>query len=99
MLGVIHSHVGMLYTMWVVLIVVALAVVAKLVTQLRLSANWDQIGEIVTRPMLLNILPLIILSWLTAVDPTGIFIRIWYYVVAVVIIVRSLIAISKFVRK
>lgn len=99
MLGIIHSHLGMLYTMWVVLIVVAIAILAQLVKQLHDSANWEQISEMVTRPMLYDILPLLILSWLTATDPTGILLRIWYYVAAVTIIIRSLIAISKFVRR
>ncbi|WP_067619040.1 hypothetical protein [Alicyclobacillus acidiphilus] len=99
MLAIIHSHVGLLYSMRIVLIAVALTVIANLITQLRGSINWTAVAESVTRPILVDILPLILLSWLTALDPTGVLIRIWYYVAAAVILIRSIVTLVNYLRK
>lgn len=99
MLSIIHAHVGLLYTMWIVLIATAVTIVAKLATHFHGTANWDEIGETVTRPMLTSILPLLILSWLTAIDPTGVLIRIWYYVAAAVIVIRALITLFGYLKR
>lgn len=95
MLGVIASHLGMLIAMWVVLILIGLGIVIRLVVGLRGSVTMTDLATTITRPILLDVLPLILLAMLTAIDGTGILMRIWYYAAAVVIILRELMNIAR----
>lgn len=98
MLDIISSHPGMEIMMWIVLIAIGLDILLVLVQNLRGTANIDGLATAVTKPLLYDVLPLIILSWLVAIDGSGFLIRIWYYAAAVLIILRVLLNLSKLVR-
>lgn len=98
MIGVIAGHLGMLIAMWVVLIVIGCSIVARLLTAVRRSKQLGELAEAVTRPLLLDVLPLILLSLLTVIDPTHVLIRIWYYLAAVLIIVRQLMLLGRMLK-
>lgn len=93
-MAVIASHLGMLVAMWIVLILIGLAIVVQLVIGLRGSVSVADLATTLTRPLLVDVLPLIILALLTSIDGTFILIRIWYYAAAVVIVVRELMNIA-----
>ncbi len=99
MMGVIgYHHLGMLIAMWIVLIAIGCTIVVRVLQGLRRSTNIGELAEAVTRPMVFDVLPLIILSLLTLIDPTGILIRIWYYVAAVLIVARQLMLLSGHIK-
>ncbi|QSO46768.1 hypothetical protein [Alicyclobacillus mengziensis] len=101
MLSVIMSphHEGMLIAMWVVMIAIGLEIVVALAMGLRGKANMREMAEVVTRPVLFDLFPLIILSILTMLDGTHILVLIWFYVAAVLIIIRVLLALSTHLRR
>ncbi|KPV39909.1 hypothetical protein [Alicyclobacillus ferrooxydans] len=99
MLGIIASHEGMLVAMWVVMVAIGLEIVVYLATRLRRKADIGEMAEAVTRPVLFDIFPLIILSMLRAIDGTHILLLIWYYVAAVLIIIRALLRLSANLRR
>ncbi|QSO51970.1 hypothetical protein JZ785_24945 [Alicyclobacillus curvatus] len=101
MLSVITSslHEGMLIAMWVVMIAIGLEILITLAVGLRGKANISEMAQVVTRPVLFDLIPLIVLSWLTVLDDTHILVLIWYYVAAVLIIVRVLLALSNQLRR
>lgn len=99
MLGVIATHSGMLMAMWIVLIAIGVDILVHLVTALRGRADLDDLAKAVTRPVLLDLLPLILLSLLTALDGTHILVLIWYYVAAVLIVIRTLLHLSKLLKR
>lgn len=94
----IAHHLGMLVSMWVVLIAIAVSIVVRIVTGLRTSTKIAELAEIVTRPILLDVLPLVLLSLITVLDPTHILVRIWYYVAAALIVLRELLLLGKKVK-
>lgn len=99
MLGIIASHEGMLIALWVVLIAIGLEIAVYLVSCLRGKADIEEMAKVVTRPVLFDLVPLIILSMLTAIDGTHILILIWYYVAAVLIVIRALLHLSVHLRR
>jgi len=98
-MGLIAAHNAMLVCLWIVLALVGLTIVAKTVTGLRGKLNLAQLAETLTRPILLDIFPLILLSWLTAIDGTHILMLIWYFAAALVIAVRTLMELLQLLRK
>jgi hypothetical protein len=99
MLSIIAAHTPMLIALWVVLILIGLTIVARLLLGLRNSIAVSDLATAVTRPLLLDVLPLLIASWLTTIDPTHVLIPIWYYVIAVVISIRQLMELGNILRK
>jgi hypothetical protein len=99
MLSIIASHTAMLIALWVVLILIGLTIVVRLLLGLRSSMAVADLATAVTRPLLVDVLPMLIVSWLTTIDPTHVLILIWYYVIAVVISVRQLLELGNIVRK
>jgi hypothetical protein len=97
--SIILGHLGMLIALRVVLVLIAIRILAGIVTGLRGSVDWNGLARTVTRPLLIDVLPLILLSWLLAVDPTHIVVRVWYYVAAAVIAIRILMELINLVRK
>lgn len=95
MLTVIANHLGMLIAMWVVLILLGLGILIRLVVGLRGSVTMTDLATTITRPLLLDVLPVILLAWLTTIDNTGILLRIWYYAAAVVIVLRELLSLAR----
>lgn len=95
MLTVIANHLGILIAMWVVLILLGLGILIRLVVGLRGSVTMTDLATTITRPLLLDVLPLILLAWLTTIDNTGILLRIWYYAAAVVIVLRELLSLAR----
>ncbi len=98
-MGIIQSHLGMLISMWVVMILVGLTIIASLINQLRTKTDWDEIAKVFTRPVLMDLFPLILLSLLTTIDPTHILVRIFFYAAAVAIVIRSLLALGNAIRR
>lgn len=90
----VASHLGMLVAMWIVLILIGLAIVVRLVVGLRGSVSLSDLATTVTRPLLVDVLPLLILAVLTGIDGTHILMRIWYYAAAVLIVLRELMNIA-----
>ena len=90
----VASHLGMLVAMWIVLILIGLAIVVRLVVGLRGSVSLSDLATTVTRPLLVDVLPLLILAVLTGIDGTHILMRIWYYAAAVLIVLRELMTIA-----
>jgi len=99
MLSVIAGNSGMELAMWVVLIATGLGILVRLLTSLRGKTDIDKLATAVTRPVLVDILPLIILSWLTVLDGTHFLMLIWYYVAAVLVIIRVLMQLASMLRK
>lgn len=89
-MSIIAGHVGLLIAMWVAMIAIGLVALARLAQALGSHAKAGELAEIVTRPLLLDALPLIILALLTTIDPTHVIALIWFYVAALIIVVRSL---------
>jgi Na+/phosphate symporter len=98
-MNVIHGNNSMMITLWIVLILVGLNILMQLLTALRGSANIEDLSVKVTRPVLMEVFPLIILSWLTALDGTHILILIWYYVAAVLIALRALMSLGSALKR
>ena len=98
-MSIIASHSGLLVAMWIVLVAVGLQVAMHLVTNLRSKANFSHMANAVLAPMVSDILPLILLSWLITIDGTHILIRIWYYVGAALIVLRALVSLSRSLRR
>jgi hypothetical protein len=99
MLSIIHGNFAMMVTMWIVLILVGLNILMQLLTALRGNANIDDLSTKVTRPVLMEVFPLIILSWLTVIDGTQILLLIWYYVAAVLIALRALMSLGSALKR
>lgn len=99
MLDIVMSHLGMLVAMWAVLILVGASILVQVLLALRGSVNFDNLATAVTRPLLVDVLPLLVLSWLTVVDSTQILVRIWYYVAAAFIAVRALMTLASFLKR
>ncbi|QQE79845.1 hypothetical protein [Alicyclobacillus sp. SO9] len=99
MLNVIAAHAGMLVMMWIVLIATGVEMLVYLAQNLRQKSDIRSAAKAVTEPLVFSILPLLILSWLTAIDGTGILIRIWYYVAAVLLVIRALIQLTTAIQK
>jgi hypothetical protein len=98
-MGILQSHLGMLISMWVVMILIGLTIVAKLISQLRTATDWDAIARAISRPVLTDLFPLILLSMLTTLDGTHILVRVWFYAVAVAIVIRSLVELGRNIKK
>lgn len=98
MLGIISSNLGMLIAMWVVLVLVGLTVLINLVAALRGPVTGD-LSEVMTKPVLQDIFPLIVLSWLTALDPTKVIVLIAWYVMALLIAVKALMKLANLLQK
>lgn len=85
----------MLYTMYAVLVVIGLDLLAgwyrALVSH---SFSLDNLTEFLGS-MISYVLPMIILSWLTAIDPTGWGVMIAYYVGGIGIVLTYLVSIKR----
>ncbi|MCF8566207.1 hypothetical protein LLE49_15885 [Alicyclobacillus tolerans] len=95
MMAVIGDHLGMLVAMWIVMILVGLEALIFVLTSLRGQTDMAEVAKAVTRPVLLDLLPLILLSLLTLIDHTGVLVRIWFYVAAAAIAIRALMALAR----
>lgn len=98
MMGMIAGHFAMLIFMWIVLGLIGLNILVQLITKLRGSSDLGELATLVTRPMLLDILPLIILAMLTALPNFHIVMLIWYFVAAVLIAIRSFIQLGRSIK-
>lgn len=94
-MSIIAGHTGLLIAMWVAMVAIGLVALIRLVQGLGAHAKADMLAETVTRPLLLDALPLIILALLTTIDPTHLIALIWFYVAALLIVVRSLLQLIK----
>ncbi|OFW75250.1 MAG: hypothetical protein A2201_09490 [Alicyclobacillus sp. RIFOXYA1_FULL_53_8] len=94
-MGVIASHLGMLVALWVVLILLGLSIVVRVVTGLKGTLVLADLATAVTRPLLVDVLPLILLALLMGIDGTHTLVRIWYYVAAVLIALREVVALGR----
>ncbi|MCL6453318.1 MAG: hypothetical protein K6T78_06750 [Alicyclobacillus sp.] len=99
MLGVIASHPGMLIAMWVALVAVGVDILVRLINSLRGSLDAEQLAVAVTRPVLTDLFPLILLSVLSALRGTHLYILIWFYVAVVLIVIRVLVRLAKALRR
>ncbi|WP_067932162.1 hypothetical protein [Alicyclobacillus kakegawensis] len=81
---------AMLIAFEVVLALIALRILVTAALDLRGTVDWSEWARLVTRPMLTDALPLILLSWLTTVDPTHVVAQAWFYVAAALIVIRTL---------
>ncbi|MFB5192458.1 hypothetical protein [Alicyclobacillus fastidiosus] len=99
MLSIILSHASMLLAFQVVLIALGLNMIVKLVMNLRKSDQVSTLADVITRPVLTEVFPLIIISLLTMVDPTQVIVLIFYYLAALFIVVRALLEIGKLLKK
>ena len=96
---IIAHHFGMLVAAWVALGLLGLSILAKLAVSLQGGTQIGAVTDTVTRPVLMSAVPLIILSWLTMVDPTHIVAMFWYYLASVLIAVRSLLEIFQALKR
>lgn len=94
MLSIILAHAAMLLAFQVVLVLVGLTMVVKIVSQLRTSKQLETLADIVTRPVLLEVFPLILISLLSAVTGAHVIVLIFYYLAALLIVIRSLLELS-----
>jgi hypothetical protein len=84
----------MLYTMYAVLAVIGLDLLAGWYRALMShSYSTDNLTDFLGS-MISYVLPLMILSWLTAVDPTGMAVMIAYYVGGIGIVLKYLLSIK-----
>lgn len=98
-IGIIHAHSAMLVTMWIVLILVGLNILIQLLTALRGSVNIDDLSTKATRPVLMEVFPLIIIAALTSIDGTHILILIWYYVAAILVALHALMSLGSSLKR
>ncbi|MBX5435736.1 MAG: hypothetical protein IRZ33_00805 [Alicyclobacillaceae bacterium] len=89
-MSVIAGHIGMEIALWVVLGLIGLGVLLRLLQNLRGSVNVSDLVHLVTRPILHDVFPLILLSWLRTIDPTHVVMIVWYYLAAVLIVIRAI---------
>jgi hypothetical protein len=99
MLSVILAHQAMKVTMLVVLALIGLNIVVNILMTLRGTADLGDLASVATRPLLFDILPLILLSLLTTLDPTKLLILIWYYLAALLIAIRTVLDLGKALKK
>ncbi|GMA61959.1 hypothetical protein NZD89_19745 [Alicyclobacillus fastidiosus] len=99
MLSIILSNAAMLLAFQVVLIVLGLNMIVKLLMNLRKSEQVSTLADVITRPVLTDVFPLIIISLLTMVDPTHVIALIFYYLAALFVVVRALLELSKTLKK
>lgn len=95
---IIEVHDTMLLSLWIVLLLIGLTVAVKVVIGLRGKLNLGHVAETLTRPLLIDIFPLILLSWLAAIDPTHVLIFIWYFLAALFIALRTLVELVRLLR-
>lgn len=98
-MGIIIHNLGMLVSMWIVLGLIALNALVGLIAQLRGKTNLGALSELVTRPILLDVFPLILIALLTRLPNFQLVMLIWYYVAAILIAIRSLMALGKTLKK
>lgn len=94
-MGVIAANQGLMITMWVVLVAIGLTALVNIARGLQGKFAVGEMADAVTRPMLLDVLPLIIIALLTKIDPTHVIVLIWYYVAAILIIIRNLLKLAQ----
>jgi uncharacterized membrane protein len=99
MLSVIAAHQAMKLTMLIVLALIGLNIVVGLLMTLRGSADLGDLAGLATRPLLYDVLPLILLSLLTTLDPTKLLVLIWYYLAALLIAIRTVLDLGKALKK
>lgn len=97
-MSIIAASLAMKIALWVVLIAVGLEVLAQLYTGLRTRVGAASLATSVTRPLLVDVLPLLLLALLTRIDPSHFLILVWYYLAAALIAIRALQALSKLLQ-
>ncbi|WAH37212.1 hypothetical protein [Alicyclobacillus dauci] len=98
MLGVILAHATMLLSFQVVLVLLGLTAIVKIVMKLLTHADFSEFAAYITQPVLHSVFPLIILSLLTAVDPTHFLVLIFYYLAALFIAIRSVLELASVLK-
>jgi hypothetical protein len=98
MLTVILANSTMLITFQVVLILLGLGAIANIVKSWNTSVDVSNLASFITRPVLTEVFPLILLSLLTAVDPTHFVVLIFYYLAALLIAIRILLELGKVLK-
>lgn len=88
-MGIISDHLGMLVAMWVVLVSIGLTALIQVVRGIQGKVAVGTLVDDATRPILFDVLPLLVIAYLSHIDPTHIVAFIWYYVAAVLIVVRA----------
>ena len=89
-MGIILGNSAMVVSMWIVLGLIGLNALVQLLSSLRSSVNLSDLAQTFTRPMLFDILPLLILAALTKLPSFHIVMMIWFFVAAVLIAIRTL---------
>jgi Na+/phosphate symporter len=98
-MSIILASLGMKVALWIVMILVGLTVLANLASSLRGSTSIGDLASHVTRPVLFDLLPLILLAILTQADPTGVLVLIAYYLAALLIALNRLLQLGDLLRR
>lgn len=98
MLSLILAHETTLLTFQVVLIVLGLNAVVKILMNLR-NTTGESLVTALTRPVLMEIFPLILISLFAAVDPTHVIVWIFYYLTALAMVIKALLDLAGLLRK
>ncbi|MBX6351950.1 MAG: hypothetical protein IRZ10_01345 [Thermoflavifilum sp.] len=98
-MSIILASLGMKVALWIVMILVGLTILAHLIRGLRGSKAMGELAECITRPVLLDLLPLLLLALLTRADPTHVLVLIWYYLAALFIALHRLLQLGELLRR
>jgi hypothetical protein len=98
-LNIITGHAGMLLALQVVLVIIGLNVLGRLLLSFKGSSGIDELAGLLTRPALYYVFPLIVISWLTVVDPTHLLVLIAYYLAALLIGIAELLSLIDIVKQ
>ncbi|MCL6592965.1 MAG: hypothetical protein K6T31_03235 [Alicyclobacillus sp.] len=99
MLSVISHHLGMLVSLWIVLLLTGVHLLVQVVKGLTGKGSWGDMAHAATHPVVFHILPLLILAGLTTLDPTHFLVLIWYYVAALLVILHTVLQLAADVKR
>jgi hypothetical protein len=90
----------MLYTLWLIIALIGIDILAGLYRALtNHSFSFGKLASFLPNAILFSVFPLLLLTYLDHVDPTGWFVKIMYYLGALGIVVKYLTDISEKLRK
>ncbi|MFX4301073.1 hypothetical protein ACOJUR_02165 [Alicyclobacillus tolerans] len=98
-MNIILHHPAMLTMLWVFLVPIGLTVIFRIVNELRGKFDLEKVATLLTRPILMDIFPLLLLGLLMLADPTHVVILIWYFVAAIAIALRALVELVRQLRQ
>lgn len=99
MLTLIAHHLGMLVSLWIVLILTGVNLLVQVIKGLTGQGSWHEMASAATHPLLYHILPLVLLAGLTTLDPTHFLVLIWYYLAALLVIISDLLNLSQYIKR